>query len=175
MTRDQIRNYFNLGKVGNTNRVLRSLSDYLMTIRDGYQTIYYLSKEGREYVGCNKVRKKGGHVTHIIMRNDFWLFYKCPKDWRNEIKISNGKTSIVVDAMFNKDGFQCFLEVDHLQSMKENHTKIKRYKELMPSLALKLGHYPTIIWLTTTELRRKQLQQACDGLKAIVYTINEIK
>lgn len=175
MTRDQLRTYFKLGKVGNSNRIFRRLSDYLMTIRDGYQTIYYLSKEGREYVDCDKVRKKGGHVQHIVMRNDFWLFYNSPKDWRNEIKISNGKTSVVVDAMFSKDGFQCFLEVDHLQTMNENRSKIKRYKELMPSLAIKLGHYPTLIWLTTTEHRKKQLEKACDGLKVKIYTVDDIK
>lgn len=175
LTRDQLRTYFKLGKVGNSNRIFRRLSDYLMSIRDGYQTIYYLSKEGREYVDCDKVRKKGGHVQHIIMRNQFWLFYGCPRDWKNEIKISNGKTLVVVDAMFSKDGFQCFLEVDHLQSMNENRSKIKRYKELMPSLAIKLGHYPTLIWLTTTEHRKRQLEKACEGLKVKIYTVDDIK
>lgn len=174
LTRDQLNRYFRLGKVRNTNRVLGNLSGYLSRFREGYQTIYYLNKDGREYVDCDKVRKKGGHVQHIVMRNDFWLFYNSPKDWRNEIKISNGKISVVVDAMFSKDGFQCFLEVDHLQSMNENRLKIKRYRELMPSLAIKLGHYPTLIWLTTTEHRKKQLEKACDGLKVKIYTIDDI-
>ncbi|WP_404427329.1 replication-relaxation family protein [Ureibacillus chungkukjangi] len=174
LTRDQLRTYFKLGKVGNANRIFRRLSDYLMTIREGYQTIYYLSKEGREYVDCEKVRKKGGHVQHVIMRNQFWLFYVCPRDWKNEVKISNGKIFIVADAMFSRNGFQCFLEVDNLQSMKENREKIKRYKELMQSIVMKLGYYPTLIWVTTTEHRRKQLEKACEGLKVKVYTINDI-
>lgn len=174
LTRDQIATYFKLGKVGNANRVLRNLSDYLMTIREGYQSIYYLSKEGRDYVECEKIRKKGGHVQHIIMRNQFWLFYGCPGDWKNEIKVSNGKSSIVADAMFSRNGFKCFLEIDNLQSMKENRYKVKRYKELMQSIVLNLGYYPTLVWLTTTELRRKQLEKACEGLKVKVYTINDI-
>lgn len=174
LSRDQINSYFQLGTTRNTNYVLRNLSDYLMAIREGYQSIYYLNKLGREYVDCEKIRKKSGNVKHIVMRNQFWLFCKCPKDWKNEIKISNGKTSLVVDAMFNLDGFQCFLEVDNAQTMKENRDKIKKYKELMQSIALKLGYYPTLIWLTTTELRRKQLEKACEGLKVKVYTVEDI-
>lgn len=58
LTRDQLNTYFNLGKVCNTNRVLRNISEYLMSIRLGYQSIYYLSKIGRDYVDCDKIRKK---------------------------------------------------------------------------------------------------------------------
>jgi len=174
MTRDQLSQYFKLGKVCNTNRVLRNLSDYLLHVREGYQTIYYLSKEGRNYVNCEKIRKKGGHVKHIVMRNQFWLFYNCPKDWRNEIKISDGTTSIIVDGMFSRNGFKHFLEVDNLQTMKENREKIKRYKLLMDNIVQQMGYYPTVVWLTTTELRRRQLQDACQGLKFQVFTINDI-
>lgn len=175
MTRDQLRQYFNLGKVNNANRVLRNLSDYLTNVRDGYQSVYYLSKEGRQYVDCEKIRKKGCQVQHIIMRNQFWLHFGCPKDWRNELKISNGKVSVVADAVFTRNGFYHFLEVDNLQTMKENRTKIERYKTLMESLVKQFGYYPTLIWLTTTNYRRKQLETACEGLKVKVYTIDDIK
>lgn len=176
MTRDQLNQYFKLGTVRNANYLLRSLSEYLMSIREGYQTIYYLSKIGRDYVDCDKIRKKGNHVQHTIMRNQFWLFYKCPRDWQNEMKaIIDEKTAIVVDAMFTKNGFQHFLEVDNLQTMKENREKIKRYKELINSLVKQYGYYPTIVWLTKTEHRKKQLEKACEGLKVKVYTINDIK
>lgn len=175
MTRDQISRYFNLGKKRNTNRVLHNLSSFLSSIRDGYETIYYLNNLGRTYVDCDKVRRKGSHVQHTIMRNEFWLFYKCPSDWKNEIKISDGTTSIIVDGMFSRNGFQHFLEVDNLQTMKENREKIKRYKLLMENVIKQIGYYPTIVWLTTTELRRKQLEEACEGLKCKVYTINDIQ
>lgn len=175
LTRDQLNSYFNLGTVRNANYVLRNLSDYLKVIRDGYQSIYYLSKEGREYVDCEKIRKKGGHVQHVVMRNEIWLHFKCPTDWRNEVKISDEKTSVVADAVFTRNGFYHFLEVDNSQSMKENRAKIKRYKDLLVSLVKQFGYFPTLVWLTTTEHRRKQLESACNGLNFKVFTINDIQ
>ncbi|MEK4085157.1 replication-relaxation family protein [Psychrobacillus sp. FSL K6-1415] len=176
LTRDQLNTYFNLGKVCNTNRVLRNISEYLMSIRLGYQSIYYLSKIGRDYVDCDKIRKKGNHVQHTIMRNQFWLFYKCPRDWQNEMKaVIDSKTTIVVDAMFTQNGFQHFLEVDNLQTMKENREKIKRYRVLMDTLVKQYGYYPTLVWITKTEHRKKQLEKASEGLKVKVYTFDDIK
>lgn len=175
LTRDQLAAYFKLGKICNTNRVLRNLSDYLTCVRDGYQSIYYLNKNGREYVDCEKIRKKGGHVQHVVMRNEIWLHFKCPKDWKNEVKISDEKTSVVADAVFTRNGFYHFLEVDNLQSMKENRAKINRYKELLDSLVKQFGYFPTLVWLTTTEHRRKQLESACNGLNFKVFTINDIQ
>lgn len=175
MTRDQLRKYFSLGKVCNTNRVLRNLSEYLFNIREGYQTIYYLSKEGRGYVDCEKIRKKGGHVRHIIMRNELYLYLNCPLDWKNEVKVSDGTTNITVDGMYKRNGFQHFLEIDNLQTMKENREKIKRYRTLMGSIVKQMGYYPTLVWLTTTELRRKQLEKACEGLKCKVYVLEDIR
>ena len=175
LTRDQLNSHFKLGTVRNANYVLRNLSEYLKTIRDGYQSIYYLSREGRDYVDCEKVRKKGGHVQHIVMRNDLWLYFKCPNDWRNEVKISDKNTSVVADAVFTRNGFYHFLEVDNLQSMKENRAKINRYKELSDSLVKQFGYFPTLVWLTTTEHRRKQLESACNGLNFKVFTINDIQ
>lgn len=179
LNRDQLNKYFKFGTVRNTNLILNGLSDYLMKIREGYQTIYYLSKKGKTYVECERLRKKGGHVQHTIMRNDFWLYYECPKDWRNEIKVKDGYTKIIVDAMFTDNWDRShFLEVDHTQTMIENRGKIKRYKELLGNglIEEKLGHFPTIVWLTTTEYRREQLKKECDGLPAVmVFTINDIK
>lgn len=178
MTRDQIRYYFGLGKKRNSNRVLSNLSEYLMLIRDGQQSIYYLSKKGREYVGCEKIRKKSSNVQHYIMRNEFYFYNSCPSDWKNKIKVSDGKTSVIVDAMYSQIHTTHFLEVDNLQSMAENRSKVKRYEELLNNglLAEKLGHYPTIVWLTTTELRRMQLEELCVGLPVTkVFTYDEIK
>jgi hypothetical protein len=149
-----------------------------LRIRDGYQSVYYLSKEGREYVGCHKIRKKGGHAQHAVMRNDFWLFVGCPPDWKSEIKVSDGKTQVIVDAMFMKTLQYHFLEVDNSQQMKENRIKIARYRALADEglIAQKLGHFPTVVFLTTTDFRRKQLQEACKALPSVkIYTLDDIK
>lgn len=175
LTRDQLNQYFRLGTKSNTNKVLNRLSNYLTSIRDGYQSIYYLNKDGRNYVECEKIRKKGGHVQHFVMRNQFWLHNGCPRDWRNEVKISDGKMAVIADAVFSRNGFYHFLEVDHLQSMKENRMKVNRYKELSDSLVKQFGYYPTLVWLTTTEHRRKQLESACNGLNFKAFTINDIR
>lgn len=175
LTRDQLSRHFDLGKVRNTNRVLFNLSDYLMTVKEGHQTVYYLSKVGREYVDSDKPLKKGNHVQHTLIRNQFWLFYGCPRDWQNEMKVILEKNYIVVDAMFTRNNFQHFLEVDNLQTMKENREKIKRYKQMVQIFLQQYGYYPTIIWVTRTEHRRKQLEKACEGLKVKVYTIDDIK
>lgn len=176
LTRNQLNRYFNLGKVRNTNRILFNLSDYLMTVKESHDTVYYLSKLGRDYVDCDKVRKKGNHVQHTIMRNQFWLYYNCPKDWQSEMKVVLEKNNIVVDAMFSRNNFQHFLEVDNLQTMKENREKIKRYIQMIQKFYLQFAYYPTIVWLTTTELRRKQLQDSCKSLHgAKVYTMTDIK
>lgn len=58
LTRDQLRFYFGLKSVRNTNRVLNDLTHFISSIRDGYQSIYYLNKNGREYVCSEKIRKK---------------------------------------------------------------------------------------------------------------------
>lgn len=178
MTRDQLRRHFRLGTIRNTNRVLGRLSEYLTSIRDGYQSIYYLNKNGRAYVGCDKIRKKGGHVAHTIYRNEFWLFSGCPSDWRSEVKVSDGKTTVVTDAMFMRALRYNFLEVDREQTMKENRVKVARYKALADEglITQKLGHFPTVVWLTTSDYRRKQLQEACKSLpNTQVYTIADIK
>jgi HSP90 family molecular chaperone len=91
MTRDQLRKYCRLGTVRNANRELLKLADYLNNVRDGLQSVYYLNKTGREYVECEKIRKKGGHVTHTVMRNEFWLYIGCPFEWRNEVKVSTAR------------------------------------------------------------------------------------
>ncbi|MEK4025486.1 replication-relaxation family protein [Sporosarcina sp. FSL W7-1283] len=179
MSRDQLNQYFHFGSVRHTNRTLYKITDYLSRFREGYQTIYYLNKKGKHYVECDKVRKKGGHVHHIIMRNDMWLFHDRPNDWKNEVKISDGYTSLIADAMFTNDwDRKHLLEIDSTQSMKENRSKIKRYKELMKNglVEEKLGHFPAVVWLTTTEHRRRELKEECEGLPVImVYTTSDIK
>jgi hypothetical protein len=177
LNRDQLIKIHRLGKVRNANRILKDLSPYLSSYREEYSTIYYLNKEGREYVNSTKVRKKNNFVNHIIMRNDYYIYSGCPHERKNEMKIRDNKNSIICDSWFKKDGrFNC-LEVDLTQKMKENRAKITQYINLFQNGAIEkhLGHFPTLIWITTTELRRKQLRELCKDLPCEVYTIDDIR
>jgi len=176
MTRDQLQRYFRLGTIRNTNRVLKRLEGYLQSFRDGYSSVYYLSSQGKEEVNCKKIRKKGGHVEHYLMRNQFWLFEGCPSEWRNEVMIDDTKTSLICDAMYKSSLQYRFLEVDNQQNMKKNREKVRKYKALMEAggVTHKLGHFPVLVWLTTSVNRKKQLTEACQGLPCIIYTLSDI-
>lgn len=153
------------------------MSPYLSNFREEHSTIYYLSKEGREYVNSQKVRKKNSFVNHVIMRNYFYIFTGFPHEWTNEMKLTDKKNTVICDAWFKYKGKYRFLEVDSTQKMKENRAKIAQYLGLQQNGHLKnhLGYFPTLIWLTTTEYRRKQLKDLCKGLPCDVYTIADIK
>lgn len=177
LERDQISTIHRLGKVRNTNRVLKDLSPFLSSFKDEYKTVYYLSPDGREYVNSQKIRRKNQFVPHVVMRNQFYIFSGFPKDWQNEMKLSDGKYTVICDALFKKGGKYHCLEIDNIQKMRENRVKISNYKGMFERGIAKqqLGHFPLLIWVTTTELRRKQLLELCEGLPVRVYTIDEIK
>jgi Replication-relaxation len=175
LNRDQINKLASLGSVRNTNFVLNKMKGYLNSYREGFQTIYYLNKEGREYVDSKTVRKKGNYADHCIARNDFFIYVGRPVEWRNEIEISDGKGKVICDSMFKQKGQWYFLEVDLKQSMAENRKKISSYKGLFERGLQAYGQTPRIAWLTTTELRRKQLTKASEGLPAAVFTQQDIK
>lgn len=176
LNRDQLQILHNLGQVRNANRVLKGLEPYLSHFREEYSTVYYLNAEGREYVNSEKIRRKTPYVNHVIMRNDFYIYIK-PQEWKNEVKIGDGKYSVVCDAWYKKNGFNHFLEVDVTQKMKENKAKVKQYLGLFQNglLANHLGYFPKLIWLTTTDLRKKQLLEVCKGIPCEVYIIGEIR
>lgn len=178
LNRDQLAKIHRLGSVRNANHVLQKLSPYLSSFREEYSSrVYFLNKEGREYVNSEKVRRKNKFVNHYIMRNDFYIYMGCPFDWENEIKLSDGTFNVICDSYFNKDGKYNCLEVDSTQKMIINRKKIDQYKGLMREgkLVKKIGYFPKLIWLTTTDLRRKQLTALCKGIPYAIYTIDDIR
>ncbi|MFB1100929.1 replication-relaxation family protein [Terribacillus sp. JSM ZJ617] len=174
LNRDQLIRLFGLGSIRNANRILGGMKEYLSSYRDGYQTVYYLNAAGRDAVGSEKVRKKGIYSNHCVVRNDFYIFAGRPIEWKNEIKISDGKGSVICDTMFKQQGKWYFLEVDLKQSMANNRKKIASYKGLYDRGLQKDGQVPNIAWLTTTELRRKQLIEASKELPCKVFTQQDI-
>jgi hypothetical protein len=178
LNRDQLTHIHRLGSVRNANRILKEMTPFLSCFREEYNsTVYFLNKEGREYVDTDKVRRKNKFVNHYLLRNDFYIYMGLPHDWENEMKIGDGTFTVVCDSYFKKDGKYHFLEVDSTQKMNVNKKKIEQYKGLMREgeLAKHLGYFPKLMWLTTTELRRKQLTLLCKGLPYAVYTTNDIK
>lgn len=111
------------------------------------------------------------------MRNDFYIFAGYPSEWTNEMNVKDDKYSVICDAWFKKEGRFHFLEVDSTQKMKENKSKVEQYSGLFQAGHLKnhLGYFPSLIWLTTTEYRRKLLKELCKDLPSEVYTIEDIR
>jgi hypothetical protein len=177
LNRDQLGTIHRLGTKRNTNRILKELSPFLSSFREEHSTIYFLNKDGREYVNSQKERKKNKFVNHVLMRNDFYIYAGYPHDWKNEMKIRDDKFTVICDAWFKSKGKYHFLEVDSLQKMKANRAKIVQYKGLLENRAITdhFGYFPLLIWLTTSELRKRQLKELCEGLPTVVYTINDIK
>lgn len=176
LNREQLQVIHKLGQKRNANRILKELSPYLSSFREEYSTIYYLSALGREYVDSKKVRRKNQFVNHTIMRNNFYIFSDCPKEWKHEMRLKDGQESIVCDAWFKQEGHFHILEVDSTQTMKENKGKALIYHSMYQRGVIKktLGYFPVVIWLTTSEMRREQLKELCKDFPSIVYTSQDI-
>ncbi|WP_262481671.1 replication-relaxation family protein [Bacillus sp. CH30_1T] len=172
LSRSQIQRLHRLGSTRNANRVLKDMEEYLYSFQSG-ENVYYLNKEGRLMVNCEKICKKTPQVNHYIMRNWLFITLGCPITWKNEIKFTklDEKISVVCDAMFmNKDRI-CIIEADYSQKMCENKKKIKKYKHLKDTGTFMIA--PKIYWITTTEYRRKQLLALCEGLDTTIYLVSD--
>jgi hypothetical protein len=171
LTRSQLQVLHELGSARNTSRVMKSLEPFVAKFLDG-EAVYYLTKEGRERTGAKKVRKRTIQARHFIMRNDLYIAFGCPSTWKNEVKLEvKGVVSTVADALFTQDGRYYIVEVDHQQKMSANKAKIAKYRKM-----LELGVFktpPVFVWITTTEYKRKQLMQLCEGLDVKVFLASE--
>lgn len=152
---------------------MHDLSEYVSSFRDG-ENIYYLNKAGRERVNSKKIMKKSTQARHYIMRNSIYIAYGTPSTWKNEIKLGFKEVknaTVICDALFVKDKIYHVVEVDHTQKMTKNKSKVDRYRKL-----IEYGLFdkpPKFIWITTTELRRKQIKELCKGLDVQVFTVND--
>lgn len=167
-----------LGGDRNAQKVLKSMEEYLYSFREeSYGTVYYLSKNGRQMIGSTKVVKRTLQVRHTLMRNDFYFHMGCPSNWRNEIKVTDGHTTLVTDALFTKNNRHNFLEVDNTQSMSENAAKIKRYKDMFDRglFQKEFGYFPTLHLVTVSRGRIKRFAELCEGMPVKVYYIDDIR
>jgi hypothetical protein len=145
------------------------------------ENVYYLNKNGCDYLGLDEERRWVQSVEHYLMRNDLYLYYGMPESFQveAEITISSGLAQKILraDGYFIKDGLHYFLEVDRMQKMSENKKKIELYSELSPLMAQKYETHPTIVFYTNSHIRQKKLYQWCKELNVScsVYTKDDLK
>ncbi len=188
-TRSQLQQIHDLGSMRNANRILSNMREYLNFFRL-FENVYYLNKNGIDFLGLEKEPlKKNMQIEHYLMRNDMYIYYDFPKDWQIEkpihfkarVDIGGGifqtkERTIIPDAQFTVNSIYHFLEVDNQQQMKENRKKIELYKELTASIKETYKQTPTIIFYTSSENRKKKLDEWCDraGLYYHVFTRKDI-
>jgi len=144
---------------------------------DRYGTVYYLNKCGRQMIGSKKIYKRTLQVRHTLMRNDFYLYVGCPTNWKNELKVTDGQTTIVTDAVFMKNKQYHFLEVDNTQAMVENSAKIRKYREMFNRglFQKEFGYFPTLHIVTVSAGRVRRFKELCEDLPASIYVIDDIR
>lgn len=155
----------------NANRILNDMGQYLHSFRNGLENVYYLSKEGRERIKHDVIRKKTPQVQHYLLRNQLWIHLKYPATWKNEVKIKVGDLSVVCDAIFKNNKTNVFVEVDLSQPMAENKRKIDKYRKIRDLTKQEF----ILVWVTELESRRAKLTELMDDLQGKVYTQIEIK
>lgn len=161
LSRSQIQHMFDLGSKRNANRILSGIREYAHTKRIG-EDVYYLNKKGAEMVGGEATIRRNSPLEHIVMRNDIYIFYHYPADWKAEAKTrwkEGGKEySIVSDARFTYRGKMCFLEVDITQKMVENKRKIERYAYLFRFIQRQQLGEPVLLFYTVSAVKKRQIE-----------------
>jgi hypothetical protein len=124
-------------------------------------------------------------VGHHLQRNDMYIFFQFPVDWRIEepikFKYEDGLTyresTLIPDATFTIKNTFYFLEVDRTQSMIDNKKKINQYHYLSQTFETQYKEKPIIVFYTTTENRKKILTQYCDEmeLRKLIYTKEDLR
>lgn len=183
-TREQLQRIHDLKSDRNALKILNGMKEFFHIQVHNGMNVYYLSKKGRDTIGCDTEVKWSLQAEHHLLRNELYIHFNCPSDWRVEHEIVftpkglvTTEKRIIADSSFTKDGVFHLLEVDRTQSMMENKEKIDRYAELNPLLYERFNHNPIIIFYTTTELRRKKLEEYCGakGLTCRVYTKDDLR
>ncbi len=160
------------------------------------EKVIYLNKEGRDLIGSMNPPQKPALIMHTLLRNEVYLYYQCPYDWTNEFSLEaqmkprsnldihlggnlkvRDKMKVISDAMFTRNGYVHFIEVDNTRDMIDNRKKIESYAEIFPLVRKDLKESPKLIFFTTTENRKKKLGVWMKerSIPHEVMTFNEIK
>lgn len=172
-TREQLQKIEQLGGDRNARRILLEMErGQLISSVRREKKIYFLTNRGSDRVCRTKTRLKKSQITHTLMRNDLYIQLGMPSSWKKEIPIRKNEEIIIIpDAMFKKNNKFYFVEIDNKQSMRTNNDKIKKYKVLSELIYNQFQHYPTLIWYTLSDIRKKRLRETCEkeGIKNIIY------
>ncbi|PFI66501.1 hypothetical protein CN918_04130 [Priestia megaterium] len=169
LSRSQIQIIHEIPSERTAQRVMQQLSKYVSSFMDG-EKIFYLNAEGRKYTGCEKICKKMTTSRHYIMRNDLYIAYNCPDDWKNEMRLLYKDVNVIADALFESNGIRHIVEVDHTQKMQANKVKIEKYRKLLEYGVLKNIR---LVWMTTTNYRKKKLLEMMGDIQGQVFTISD--
>lgn len=180
LTVNQFRQLADLGGERNAYRVIKQMEPYLNVFKDGGTNVYYLNKDGREYVGASKVRIKLTTARHYLIRNDLFIHLGRPATWQNEVLLNyespKEEIKVIADAHFTKFSYpfpkNYVVEIDHTQKMKKNEFKIEKYRRLTEKGVFK--GMPRLVWVTSTPYRQKALEELCDGMDAEVYLYSDL-
>lgn len=168
----------------NACRVVRELEGFTNQIFYDREKVIYLNKEGRQLIGSAKEVKKSPLLEHTLLRNEAYLYFNCPMDWKTEytleraqepisaiqIKVEGLKLKqkkVVADAVFTRNNMMYLVEIDNTRNMSDNYKKIELYKEIMPDTAV-------LYFFTVSDNRKRKLQQWAKGMKVEVKTFYEI-
>ncbi len=178
---NELRNY------RNACRVVQQLEPYTHQTYYDREKVIYLNKEGRQLIGSTKEVKKSPLLDHTLLRNEVYLYFGCPSDWKNEytleakqqepssldIKLGVGlklkPQKIVADAVFTHEWYLNIVEIDNTRNMIDNKRKIELYREVMKDLKV-----PKLWFFTTTDDRKKKLLEFMKGMRCEVKTFGEI-
>lgn len=189
----QLHDILHLGTYRNTCRVISKLSPYLHEVRSR-EKIVYLNKDGRDLIASENEVKRSMLFDHMLLANDAYIYFNCPRDWKRECVIEFTKEpeysfriqvkglqsavevkKIIPDAVFTRNGYVHLIEIDNTRSMQDNLKKIKAYKELWKDIKEKYKLQPILYFFTVSENRKKKLAAAVKDMRSEVLTFNEIK
>lgn len=171
-TREQLQLACDLSGDRNAMRILAEMeSEKLIGSYREERKVYFVTNRGYNRIGSTKQPTKGRASTHTLMRNDAFMLLGMPKNWRKEAPLKYSGGEIVCDAFYKDGGEYVFVEVDCEQKMANNYEKLQRYKQLASEMKPQFNHTPSVVYYTTTELKRRKLAQYMKelGVKGQVY------
>jgi hypothetical protein len=164
----------NLGSYRNACKVVKGLEDYTHQKFWNKEKVVYLNEKGRKLIGSDNGITLSLNTEHYLLRNDVYIHFDCPHDWKNEhtLKVTEApnrmdiviqglkpstERKLVTDAYFTRNGYTHLIEIDNKLNMADNRKKVQNYAEILPLVRKDFQSVPILCFFTTTETRRKKL------------------